>query len=1034
MRFTGEVRASLNVCYRSAFSFTLVWWGLCAPLFGLNPDRQLTQYAHTAWRVQDGLFEGAPFSVVQTADGYLWVGTSSGLSRFDGVQFVPWTPPAGQSLPSKLIVTLVAGKDGGLWIGTASGLAHWDNGNLTSLKGYEFVQSIFEDLDGSVWFTHSGSPTGRKEPFCHLTGATVKCFGERNGIPSADVNAAVRMAVDAKHEFWLGTGRSILRGRPGDFGRFAPPGLATGDPQGAMAIVPLADGSAWIGMGDAGPGLGLQLLSEGRWKKTVFPAFDSSTLVVRRLLLDRDGGLWIGTTNSGLYRIHGDRVDSFGVEDGLSGDGVMSLYEDREGSIWVATTNGLDRFHDLPVITFTSHEGLNAESVAGVTAFRDGTARVGKKNSLIAFRKGRLSSTEIIEGPPGDQVTSILEDHAGRLWIGIDGDLFIYEKTRFTRIRRSGGRSIGMVFSIAEDTQGDIWIEHRGVPPGIDRIRDGEVVESIDPPAVPAARQLMADPKGGIWLGPRSGGLAHYERGKLQNYPVDPGPDPYGARQIIVTPQGFVLGALGVGLMVVRDGRAQVLTMRNGLPCDSTNGVALDDMGHVWLYSECGLTSITISDIERWWGNAGLVMSATTLTALDGVRPGRAPFQVSAKATDGKLWFVNGIDLQMLDPSRPVANPIPPPVHIEAVKADHSLYSAVQDLRLPALTRDLEFDYTALSLVMPQRVRFRYKLEGFDPDWMEAGTRRSAFYTNLGPGRYTFRVIASNNNGVWNEKGAALAFDLQPAFFQTVWFRWAGALAAAGTLWLFYLFRLKHATEQIQERLSARLEERERIARDLHDTFLQGFQGLVLRLQATLKTLPAEEPAHRAIEKVLDRADQVLLEGRESVRDLREKGANDDELSSELITYGSELAESSAAVFNFTSLGTPRPLGPLVFTEICRVAREALFNAFQHAEASSVEAELTYEDSGVRLRIRDNGKGIEERILGSGKPGHWGLSGMRERAEKIGGKLSIWSRPGAGTEVELMIPATVAYPHDHIDSRWNRIKHLAGHWNSRRRR
>ena len=531
-----------------------------APAWGLNPNSQMSQFGHTAWRIQDGFFNGSPFALVQTTDGYLWIGTSSGLFRFDGVRFVPWVPPPGQHLPAQFIVILVAAQDGGLWIGTANGLAHWDKQNLTtSLEGYQFVQNIFEDTDGSVWFTHSGGPRGVEGPLCHLTGTAVKCYGEKDGIPANDVVAAVRMAVGARHEFWLGTGRSILRGTPGSFVRSAPLGLAKGDPQGPMAIVPMPDGSAWVGIGDSGPGLGLQLLKDRKWESVVLPGFDSSKLVINRLLLDRDGGLWIGTTNEGLYRIHGGSVDHFGVDDGLSGDDVYSLYEDHEGSIWVATTNGVDRFHDLPVVSFSSREGLGADGVEGVMASRDGTVRVGKKDSLVAFRQGRVSTTEIIKGLPGNEVTSMLEDHAGRLWIGIDSGLFTYEKGKFTRITLPEGSSFGIVFGIAEDEQNDIWVESRGVH-GIIRIRDGRVMETLSPPAIPDARELAADPKGGIWLGPRRGGLAHYQNGKLQSYSASPGPDDYGARQIIVSPDGFVFGALGIGLMVVRDGRAQMLT------------------------------------------------------------------------------------------------------------------------------------------------------------------------------------------------------------------------------------------------------------------------------------------------------------------------------------------------------------------------------------------------------------------------------------------------------------------------------------------
>ena len=884
---------------------------------------------------------------------------------------------------------LVAGKDGGLWIGTANGLAHWDNKNLISIEGYEFVQSISEDPDGSVWFTHSGSPRGVKEPLCHLAGNTVKCYGEQDGIPPGDILAAARMAVGARHEFWLGTGRSILRGTPGSFSRFAPLGLASGEPQGPMAIVPLADGSAWVGIGDAGPGLGLEMLTDGRWKATVFPGFDSSKLVIRRLLLDREGGLWIGTADSGLYRIHNGRVDHFGVEDGLSGDDVMCLYEDHEGSIWVATTNGLDRFHDLPVVTFSGREGLDAATVEGVMASRDGTVRVGNKGSLVSLRQGQVSSAETIKDLPGNQVTSTLEDHAGRLWIGIDSGLFIYETGKFTRITWPDGRSFGRAFGIAEDERNDIWLQHRGSPYGLIRIRDGRVIETLVPPAVPDARELAADPKGGIWLGPRDGGLAHYQNGKLETYPASPGPDHYGARQIAVTPEGFTFGALGIGLMAVRDGKAQVLSTRNGLPCDSTNGVVPDGRGHVWLYSECGLTSIAMSDIQKWWGRPDLVINVRTLDALDGVRPGRAPFQVSARSTDGKLWFANDLVLQMVDPAGPVVNSIPPPVQIEAVKADGKVYSVLQDLRLPALTRDLEFDYTALSLVMPQRARFRYRLEGYDTDWKDAGTRRSAFYTNLSPNKYTFRVIACNNDGIWNEKGAALIFTLQPAFFQTAWFNALCAVFLILFIWVLYRLRVQIATERVRVRLSVQLAERERIARDLHDVLGHTLSVIVLKAELAGRLMGRDDVRAAAeIADVEKTARTALAEVREAIGGYRAQG------------LGAEVEQArrtlDAAGVSLVCDSAPPQLKAREETVLSLAVREAVTNIVRHAHATTCTMRFsTTPDGFCALEVLDNG------THGITREGN-GLRGMRERVQELGGRFRIDASDG--TKLVLEVP------------------------------
>jgi signal transduction histidine kinase len=352
----------------------------------------------------------------------------------------------------------------------------------------------------------------------------------------------------------------------------------------------------------------------------------------------------------------------------------------------------------------------------------------------------------------------------------------------------------------------------------------------------------------------------------------------------------------------------------------------------------------------------------------------------------------------------------PPPVHVEEIFADRKRYPAQDGVRLPQLTRDLVIDYTALSFVIPQKVRFRYKLDGHDVEWQEPGTRRQAFYNDLAPGNYRFRVIACNNDGLWNEAGAALDFVIPPAFYQTWWFRVFCGVVAAGALWLLYLYRLKQATAKVHERLEGRSEERERIARELHDTLLQGFQGLMLRFQAVIKTLPEHEPAHQMMEKVLDRADQVLLEGRQQVRELRTEGTTGDDLPRKLTLCGEELAQDHASLFTLSVVGVPRVLDQAVCNDAYRIGREALINAFQHSRSEKIEVEVTYDRAGVRLTVRDDGTGLDQATLDRGREGHWGLAGMRERAQKIGAQLNIWSRLGAGTEVELAIPANVAYP------------------------
>jgi signal transduction histidine kinase len=285
-------------------------------------------------------------------------------------------------------------------------------------------------------------------------------------------------------------------------------------------------------------------------------------------------------------------------------------------------------------------------------------------------------------------------------------------------------------------------------------------------------------------------------------------------------------------------------------------------------------------------------------------------------------------------------------------------------------------------------------------------------------------LAASRGDGGWSDTGATTEFVIAPAFYQTWWFKTLYAVAALGSLWLIYLVRLRRATAQVQQQLGARMEERERIARELHDTLLQGFQGLMLRFQAVMKMLPAQEPAYQMMESVLDRADEVLLEGRQSVRDIREEGTTGAELAATLVQCGEELAREHASFFSLTIVGEAQAVGPVVFDELCRIGREALINAFRHAHAMKIEVEIIYNESGLCLRIRDDGEGIDEAILSKGRSGHWGLSGMRERARKIGAKLDIWSNPGAGTEIELRISAELAYPCSKPESVWNRFMHI----------
>jgi signal transduction histidine kinase len=386
------------------------------------------------------------------------------------------------------------------------------------------------------------------------------------------------------------------------------------------------------------------------------------------------------------------------------------------------------------------------------------------------------------------------------------------------------------------------------------------------------------------------------------------------------------------------------------------------------------------------------------------------PTPALVEAGDGKLWLALTGHLGYIDPHDLVRNPVAPPVRITSLLASGREYlPQAFPIELPQGTTQLRIPYTAYSFAAPDRVRFKYRLEGFEKDWQDAGDRREATYTNIAPGAYRFQVIAANNDGVWNETGAALGFVVLPAFYQTTWFYILCIIAGGSLLVLLYRLRLHQVTSAVRLRLEERIVERERIARELHDTLLQGLQGLILRFQAGTNRVSPQDPGRRVLESALERADQVLIEGRNRVKGLRASAQMQGDLPAALEKVGEQLAQDSDVRFSLAIEGTPRSVHPILKEEAFLIVREALTNAFRHACASSVEAEIIYSRAELRLRVRDNGRGIAESVLAHGVPGHWGLAGMRERAQRIRGQLEIWTRAGAGTEVQLRLGASLAY-------------------------
>lgn len=907
---------------------------------------------------------------------------------------------------------MVGDPAGGLWALGAKGIVRLQGGLVTSHFELEGLApnagNVSEDADGSLWIARGEN--GISEPVCHVTEHAIKCFGKPDGIPISPIDAIL---ADGTGGFWLGGQAALVHWHDGKSEIYPIQGLKSNT--GAPGILSLArgpEGSVWVGIISKGPGLGLAKFEHGAVRSFATKTFDGSKFGVFALRSGRDGNLWVGTDADGVFRVHGNVIDHYARTEGLSSDFVRALFEDREGTLWAATSNGADKFHDPLVTTFSAVEGLGKDWAVGILASRDGSIWVANAESLDHIQKnGAISSIRTGSGLPGSQVSSLLEDRAGNLWVGVDDGLYVFKNGHFRRLPEPNHQPLGLVFDLIEDADGNIWAECTGK---LVRIRDFRVQQEFSRSQIPAGR-LAPDPQGGIWIGTRNAELALFRDGVLKKFPVGSRPNPW-TNQMIAEADGSVLAAFDNGLVGLRQGKVQEMTTKNGLPCAGIISFVQDKEKRWWLNTQCGVIEFSDSELQRWWANPDAAIQARLYDILDGARPSaRPPFKSAATSSDGRVWFVNSGVVQMLDHSR-LSQKAPPAVtYIESVMVDRKEFAATDNLQLAQHPHDLQISYTSPTFQNPQKVKFQYRLESHDRDWQDAGTRRQAFYTDLPPGRYSFRVIACNSDGVWSENAAKLDFSIAPAYYQTNWFRAVCVVAFLAMVWAAHKLRVRQLAHQFNLTLDARVNERTRIARELHDTLLQSFHGLLMTFQTASRLLPARAiDAKEQLDSAIEQAEEAILEGREAVQGLRTSTLEKNDLAKAISTLGEELAADSnshpSARLRVLVEGVPHELHPILRDEVYRIAAEALRNAFRHAHAQQIEVEIRYDDHEFRLRVRDNGRGFDPDVSANqGREGHYGLPGMRERAKIAGGKLTVWSEMDAGTEVELQIPANTAY-------------------------
>jgi signal transduction histidine kinase/ligand-binding sensor domain-containing protein len=965
----------------------------CLPLSAQQRDQPLPHLYHTAWTIRDGA-PGDVQALAQTADGFLWIGTLSGLFRFDGVRFELYEPPPPDNLPSVGVSALLPLADGGLWVGYQfGGVSLIRDGGIRSFgerDGFPrgTVMNLVRDSSGAIWSGGTGGVARLENGRWHKPGLD-------EGLSGAPVTG---MLVDRGGRIWVAADDGLFARQSGAprFERVGPPRSSNVGFRDRNVIQEAPDGTIW----SASKEFGVQKLAS----PATAPGAGTSVPRIPDpgfMLIQRNGTFWFNHTQTpDIERFAADGRTSQRMSQGLSGRSVDAWLEDREGNVWAGTSNGLDHFRRTKL---TRVELPGPGTYFAIAPADSGAVWVGSTEGPV-----RRIGAQIEEFPELPRLVDVAyRDPEGGVWIGSPEGLWRSARGGFEQVPLPEVKNIG-IQAVTRDAAGNLWISV--VRSGVYR-RVGDRWEAFggrdNLPREPAV-VLTTDESGRTWLGYTGNRVAGIEGDSLRLYTSKDGLNVGIVLAIHVRgPRVWVGGERGVALLA-RD-RVQPVTGRNGVQFRGISGIVETPGGELWLHGAAGITRIPAEEVRRAENDPGYRVDSERLDfrdGLDGTAAQIRPQPTVVAGTDGRLWFATTLGVAWLDPASVARNPAPPPVAILRLATGTSSWPVGPALLLPVRTTGLRIEYTALSLSIPDRVRFRYRLVGSDTGWTDAGKRREAFYTNLGPGTYRFQVTAANEDGVWNEEGAAVDFTIPPAITQTRWFLLVWVAALAALIWLAYLARVRQVAADMRMRYQAGLAERARIAHELHDTLLQGFTGITIQLRA-IERLLAQRPAEgaEALKNVLATADATLRHARHTIWDLRAVELEGHDLASALETAARSTVAGSGVELVFAVRGEARRLPVAVETTALRIGREAVLNAVKHAAPSVVHIAIEYGPRDLTVRVRDDGAGMSPSAMEKLHAGeHLGVAGMRDRAKRAGGTLEIASAPGSGTIVSLVLP------------------------------
>jgi ligand-binding sensor domain-containing protein/signal transduction histidine kinase len=954
-------------------------------VMALDPRSALTDYSLTTWSEESGPFPFGIYAIAQDEEGYLWLGARTGLIRFDGTTFKKWSGSA--PLPDDRVSAIRVARDGAMWLGfgTVGGVTRIFRGQVTNFSPRDGltvgdVNELIEDQDGVIWAaTYGGLSRFVQGHWETVSGA--------DGLPAEAVYSVLN---DSAGNLWVGTTLGVYRRAAGEQ-KFELNTAAV-----ALGFAEDASGTIWRSDREKG----VVVLSAGHEARLSSTARRSSP--GRYVVYDQSGSLWVSGRGSGVWRFKyptagaEPSVERLSRREGLLSTEIRCLFEDRHGTLWIGSRTGLTRLQESNVHAMLTNEDVLISAVQGGN---DGSVWIATSNGLRRRQGGSERLYGTADGLPSESVTALHKDASGTIWVATGQGIARLVGDRFVPISVPDRQPLRSVRSLASDHLGVLWIcdQQRG----LFQWKDGKLTE-VDETLTEqgGAHVVYADAADRVWVGLWTTGIAVFDKGKLDFYTVQHGLPSGTVNDVYQDRSGSIWVATTGGLARFDDGRFTTFT-KHGFPDFGISSILEDVQGYLWFGSRNGLLRISPAEFEGLSGNPNARLRYTFYGTEEGI-PGtlsRPAMPNSTRQSDGTLWFVTSVGLAIVDPTKLHDHSPSAPARIEDVIADGSPVSVTAGLELPPRPSRIQINYSILSLAAVGKVRFRYKLENFESDWEDAGERRQASYTNLPPGSYRFRVVASNSKGDWSEDGDVLAFSIMPAFYQTRTFD-ALVVAALGLVtWGMWQFRLR----SIQRRFDLVLAERMRMGREIHDTLLQSLVGVALEFDDIWEQLDPSAVALRAqVQRIREQVEHYAREARRSIWNLRSPMLESHNLPAALRRFGEAAVAGTEIEFGLSVIGTPRRAESRVEQELLRVGQEALSNAVRHSGARQIIVEVSYHVNSVRLQVSDDGRGFDLSQVERDRSGHWGVSSMRERAQHIGARFAIVTSSGHGTSIEMI--------------------------------